>query len=78
MLDLDHRIGSLEPRKDADFIILTGDPLSVYTKVQQTWIDGELVFDLDNPDDRLFAVGGYGAGKDQAMHLCCFGPHGHD
>lgn len=78
MLDLDHRIGSLEPRKDADFIILTGDPLSVYTKVQQTWIDGELVFDLDNPDDRIFAVGGYGAGKDQAMHLCCFGPHGHD
>ncbi len=78
MLDLDHRIGSLEPRKDADFIILTGDPLSVYTRVQQTWIDGELVFDLDNPDDRLFAVGGYGAGKDQAMHLCCFGPQGHD
>jgi imidazolonepropionase-like amidohydrolase len=59
MLDLDQRIGSLEPRKDADFIILSGDPLSVYTHVEETWIEGRRVFDLSNPRDRAFALGGY-------------------
>lgn len=76
MLELDGRVGSLAPGKDADFLILSGDPLSVYTKVEQTWIDGIKVFDRADPKDRLFAVGGYGAGHDQVMHFCCFeGPH---
>ena len=41
ILDLDKRIGSLETGKDADFIVLSGDPLSVYTHVLQTWVDGK-------------------------------------
>ena len=69
MLDLEARVGSLEPGKDADFIVLDGDPLSVYTKVLETWIEGERVFDRSDPEDRLFAVGGYGAGRD-SMALC--------
>lgn len=75
MLDLDSRVGSLKPGKDADFIILSGDPLSVYTKVLQTWVEGRKVFDRDDPKDRLYAVGGYGAGRDQQPYFCCFG-HG--
>lgn len=76
MLELDHRIGSLEPGKDADFIVLSGDPLSVYTHVLETYVEGTRVFDLANPADRLYAVGGYGAGHDQVMHFCCFeGPN---
>ena len=71
MLDLDGRIGSLDVGKDADLIILSGDPLSVRTKVLQTWIEGEKVFDREDPDDRLFAVGGFGAGRDQKAHACC-------
>lgn len=71
MLDLDGRIGSLEPGKDADLIILSGDPLSVRTKVLQTFVEGKKVFDRDDPEDRLFAVGGYGASRDQDAESCC-------
>lgn len=66
ILDLQNRVGSLERGKDADFIVLSGDPLSVYTHVLQTWVDGQKVFDRSDPKDYLYAVGGYGASHDQA------------
>ena len=74
MLDLQDRVGSLETGKDADFIVLSGDPLSVYTHVLQTWVEGKKVFDRSDPKDYLIAVGGKGAG-DADMHvheLNCF------
>jgi imidazolonepropionase-like amidohydrolase len=74
MLDLGDRVGSLEPGKDADLVILSGDPFSIRTKVLQTWVEGRKVFDRDDPEDRLFAVGGYGAGRDQQAEMCCAGP----
>jgi imidazolonepropionase-like amidohydrolase len=59
MLDLEERVGTLEEGKDADFIILSGDPLSVYTRVQQTWVEGKKRFDLSDPEDSKYATGGY-------------------
>jgi imidazolonepropionase-like amidohydrolase len=59
MLGLEKRIGSLEVGKDADFVILSGSPFSVYTKVLETWVEGEKRFDRSNPDDYKYAVGGY-------------------
>jgi imidazolonepropionase-like amidohydrolase len=76
MLDLQGRVGSLEAGKDADFLVLSGDPLSVYTKVLETYVEGARVFDRNDPKDRLYAVGGYGAGHDQTMHLDCYGETG--
>ncbi len=71
MLDLQDRIGSLEPGKDADFLVLDGDPFSVYTKVLETWVEGRRVFDRSDEKDRLWAVGGLGAGQSRAMTACC-------
>jgi imidazolonepropionase-like amidohydrolase len=59
MLQLEKRVGSLEKGKDADFVILSGDPFSVYTRVLQTWVEGVKRFDFNNPADKAFAVGGY-------------------
>lgn len=74
MLDMQDRIGSLEQGKDADFVVLTGDPLSIYTKVEQTWVDGKKVFDRSRPEDHIFATGGKGASDDgDAAHdINCF------
>lgn len=72
LLGLEARTGSLEAGKDADFAILSGDPLSIYTRVEQTWVEGEKVFDLARPEDRLMAEGGYGAGSTRLNTTCCF------
>jgi imidazolonepropionase-like amidohydrolase len=58
MMKLDDRIGSLEAGKDADFVVLSGPPLSAWTLVEQTYIDGERVFDRSDPADRAHATGG--------------------
>ena len=60
MLDLSTRVGSLEEGKDADFVLLSGDPFSVYTKVEQTWVEGKKRYDNSNPEDRAYLTGGYG------------------
>ena len=52
-------------------MLLSGDPLSLRTKVLETWVEGRKVFDREDPDDRLFAVGGYGGSRDQTAHACC-------
>jgi imidazolonepropionase-like amidohydrolase len=72
MLGLQDRIGSLAAGKDADFAILQGDPLSVYCQTLETYVDGVKVFDRADPTDRLYAVGGFGAGHDQTPYMCCF------
>lgn len=59
MLDLGSRVGTLEPGKDADFIILSGEPFSTYTHVLETWIEGQKVFDRGDPRDLHYATGGF-------------------
>ena len=46
-LAIDDRVGSLEPGKDADFVIWSGDPLSYASKPLSTWVDGRELFSLE-------------------------------
>lgn len=61
MMGLGDRVGSIEPGKDADLVVLSGEPFSVYTHVLETWIEGAKVFDRSDPDDRRYATGGFAA-----------------
>ncbi len=49
-LRIDQWVGSLESGKHADFAVWSGDPLSVRSRCEETWIDGLKYFDRD--DDR--------------------------
>ncbi len=45
MLQLDSRMGSIKEGKDADLVLWTDHPLSIYAKVQQTYVDGIPYYD---------------------------------
>jgi imidazolonepropionase-like amidohydrolase len=59
MLHLEDRVGSLEAGKDADFVVLSGNPFSVCTQVLQTYIDGVKRFDRGSADDWPYQGGGF-------------------
>ena len=45
LLHLDNHMGSIKIGKDADIVLWTENPLSIYAKVIQTYVDGKLMFD---------------------------------
>lgn len=51
-LRIDARVGSLEPGKDADFVIWSGSPLDVRSVCLETWIDGKKYFDRAQAQER--------------------------
>ncbi|HEX2449494.1 MAG TPA: amidohydrolase [Gemmatimonadales bacterium] len=48
-LGIDSLTGTLEPGKTADVVVWSGDPFSVYSKAEQVYNDGWLVFDRNDP-----------------------------
>ncbi len=54
-LGIEDQVGSLEEGKDGDVVIWSGHPISIYSKVEQTYIDGMKYFDLaeDQADMRI-------------------------
>ena len=44
ILGVEDRVGSLEPGKDGDVVILDGDPMSTFTNVLFTIVDGRIAF----------------------------------
>ncbi len=44
-LGVDHRMGSLEPGKDADVVLWSKNPFSVYAQAERVWIDGAPIYE---------------------------------
>jgi imidazolonepropionase-like amidohydrolase len=49
VLGVEERVGTLEPGKDADLVVWSGDPFSVYTKADLVFGQGKLLFDRADP-----------------------------
>jgi len=52
LLHIDDKVGSILPGKDADLVLWSGHPLSVYSKPMRTYVDGVCYFDSAR-DERL-------------------------
>ena len=52
LLHLDHRMGSIKVGKDADVVLWSDNPLSIYAKVEKTIIDGAIYFDIEQDAQR--------------------------
>ncbi len=48
-LGLDDKIGSIEKGKNADLVLWSADPFSVYARAEKVWIDGALMYDRSDP-----------------------------
>lgn len=46
-LHVDDRVGSLKPGKDADIVVWSDNPLSIYARAEKTLVDGIVYFDRD-------------------------------
>ncbi|TLP80596.1 amidohydrolase family protein [Maribacter sp. ACAM166] len=47
LLHIDNRVGSIKEGKDADIVLWSGNPLSVYSKAEKTIIEGTTYFDIE-------------------------------
>ncbi|UKJ07471.1 amidohydrolase family protein [Solitalea lacus] len=47
MLHVDGKVGSIKAGKDADLVLWTDHPLSIYAKAEKTFVDGIVYFDLE-------------------------------
>jgi cytosine/adenosine deaminase-related metal-dependent hydrolase len=47
MLHIDARVGSIKVGKDADLVLWSDNPLSIYAKAEKTMVDGIIYFDRE-------------------------------
>jgi imidazolonepropionase-like amidohydrolase len=56
LLHLDDRTGSVKVGKDADLVLWTDNPLSIYAVVEKTMVDGTVYFDREQDTQKQMAV----------------------
>ena len=61
LLHLDDRLGSIREGKDADIVLWSDHPLSVYAVAETTWIEGTPYYDRE--DDKILRIPGQQAKK---------------
>ena len=57
LLHIDHKVGSIKAGKDADLVIWSHHPLSVYAQAEKTFVDGILFFDREKDAQMRQSVG---------------------
>jgi len=53
IVGIDDRVGSIEPGKDADLVIWSGDPLDVLSRVERALVDGEEIYSYADGEGRF-------------------------
>ena len=48
---IDDKVGSVEVGKQADIVLLSGDPFDVYSRVEKTIVDGIVYYDLEREEE---------------------------
>lgn len=56
MLHIDDQVGSLKAGKDADVVIWTANPLSIYAKAEKTFVDGIAYWDMEKDAQAIKAM----------------------
>ena len=56
LLRIDNRVGSIEKGKDADLVLWSDHPLSVYAKAEKTIIEGAVYFDIQQDATKRKAI----------------------
>ncbi|RSK39255.1 amidohydrolase family protein [Mangrovimonas spongiae] len=56
LLHIDDRVGSIKVGKDADVVLWSHHPLSVYAKAEKTLIEGAVYFDIENDKRKRDAI----------------------
>ena len=51
-LGVEDRTGSLQPGKNADVVLWSGNPFSVYSRAEKVWVDGAMLFDRLDPSQQ--------------------------
>lgn len=52
LLHIDDRVGSIEVGKDADLVLWSDEPLSIYAIAEQTYVDGRKYYDIEKSQQR--------------------------
>jgi imidazolonepropionase-like amidohydrolase len=53
IIGIDDRLGSIEPGKDGDVVIWSGDPLEVQSRVERALVDGEEIYTYADGEGRF-------------------------
>ena len=56
MLHLDERVGSIKVGKDADLVLWSDHPMSIYTKAEKTVVDGIVYYDAERAKNQLDVI----------------------
>ncbi|MDA6069678.1 amidohydrolase family protein [Flavobacterium sp. AC] len=56
LLHIDDKVGSLKVGKDADVVLWSDNPLSIYAKAEKTIIDGVVYFDIEKDAEKQLSI----------------------